>query len=130
MGKTAARGIFQTSFHVPGELSANLNIRWTAPCDMTLLHVSAVQSDADACGVTVGISTDTDGYLEVYSCGISDTPVQKEAITDFSGTTSLSQYPRVSDGDILVIIVDYDYNAAAGGGAASDVTIVLTFAPG
>ena len=130
MGKSAARGIFQTSFHVPGELSANLNIRWTAPCDMTLLHVSAVQSDDDACGVTLGISTDTDGYLEIYSCGISDTPVEKEAISDFSGTTSLSQYPRISDGDILVLIVDYDYKAGAGSGAASDVTIVLTFAEG
>ena len=121
---------FQLGFHVPGELSANLDIKWTAPSDCTLVHVSAVQSDADAAGITIGDSTDADGYITVFSCGVSGTPVQKELITDFDGALALSQYPRISDGDIVAIALDYDYYAGAGSGAASDVTIVLTFVEG
>jgi len=130
MGKMGLGGIFQVAFHVPGELSANLDIKWQAPCDMTLIHVSAVQSDADACGVEIGTSEDADGYISKFSCGVSGTPAQKEALTDFDGALADSQYPDVDDGDILAIAVDYDYNAGEGSGAASDITIVLTFAPG
>ena len=130
MGKSAARGIFQVAFHVTGQLSANLDIKWKAPCNLTLIHVSAVQSDADACGVEVGDSTDADGYITKFSCGISGTPVEKQAITDFDGDLADSQYPDIDDGDIIAIAVDFDYNAGEGSGAASDVTLVLTFAEG
>ena len=121
---------FQLGFHVPGELSANLDIKWTAPSDCTLVHVSAVQSDDDAAGIIIGDSTDPNGYITTYSCGISGTPVQKELLADFDGALAGSQFPRISDGDIIAIAVDYDYNAGATGGAASDVTIVLTFLEG
>jgi len=121
---------FQTAFHVPGELSANLDIKWQAPSDCTLVHVSAVQSDADACGIEVGDSTDADGYISKFSCGVSGTPVEKEALTDFDGALADSQYPDIDDGDIIAIAVDYDYNGGEGSGAASDVTIVLTFVEG
>ena len=121
---------FVQAFHVPGTLSADLTIIWTAPSDCTLVHVSAVQSDADAAGITVGTSADADGYITVYSCGVSGTPVQKEAITDFNGALASSQYPHIADGTIIAVGVDYDYNAGAGSGAASDVTIVLTFLEG
>jgi len=130
MGKSGLGGIFQVAYHVPGSLSADLNIRWTAPCDCTLLHVSAVGSNAYAAGLIVGTSADPNGYLTTYSIGVSNTPVQKEAITDFSGALSDSQYPRISDGDILVLTLDYDYAAGGSANASADVTIVLTFAPG
>jgi len=128
MGKSALAGIFQVAFHVPGELSANLAIKWTAPCNMTLIHVSAVQSDADTAGLEVGDSTDADGYITKYAIGASGVPVEKEAIGDFAGALAGSQYPHISDGDIIALALDFDYNAGAGSGAASDVTIVLTFA--
>ncbi len=115
---------------MPGELSANLSIKWTAPSDCTLVHVSAVQSDADAAGLNIGTSADTDGFIEKYSIGVSGTPVEKQALSDFAGALANSQYPRISDGDIIVLELDYDYNAGAGSGAASDVTIVLTFLEG
>ena len=130
MGKTTLGGIFQISFHVAGTLTADLNIRWTAPCDCTLIHVSAVSSDANAFGINVGDSTDTDGFLAKYSAGISDTPVEKEAFGDFSGALAGGQYPRISDGDILVIEVDFNYNGGGSALASDDPTIVLTFAEG
>jgi len=121
---------FQVAFHVPGELAANLSIKWTAPSNCTLVHVSAVQSDGDAAGLNIGSSADRDWYIAKYSIGVSGTPVQKEALTDFDGALADSQYPRISDGDIIVAELDYDYNAGAGSGAASDVTLVLTFLEG
>ena len=127
MGKTTARGIFQVGFHITGTTAANANIRWTAPCDCTLIHVSAVGSNDGDATLTVGDSTDTDGYLTAYAIGDSNTPVEKEDTSDFSGALAGSQYPRISDGDVLVLTLDYDGD---GGTAADDVTIVLTFAEG
>ena len=121
---------FQQAYHVPGTLSADLNIRFTAPSDCQLVHVSAVNSTAYAAGLNIGISTDTDGYLAKYSIGVSNTPVEKELITDFAGDLALSQYPRISDGDIVVLELDYDYNGGGSGTASADVTIVLTFLEG
>jgi hypothetical protein len=121
---------FQTAFHILGQLGANANIRWQSPSDCTLVHVSAVQSDADGCGIEIGSSSDADGYIQKFTCGVSNTPVQKEALTDFNGALADSQYPDIDDGDIICIAVDYDYNAGQGSGAASDITIVLTFVEG
>jgi hypothetical protein len=116
---------FVQAFHVPGELGADLNIRWTAPSDCTLVHVSAVSSDADAAGLTIGTSVTAAAYLAKCSAGVSNTPVEK-ARTDFVGT----QYPQISDGDIVAIAVDYNYAGGGSASASSDVTIVLTFQEG
>jgi hypothetical protein len=89
-----------------------------------------VNSTAYAAGLTVGTSADADGYLEKYSIGVSNTPVQKEAFSDFSGALSDSQYPRISDGDVLVLALDFNYNGGGAAQASADVTIVLTFAEG
>lgn len=116
---------FVQSFHVPGTLSADLNIRWTAPSDCTLVHVSTVSSDVDAAGITIGTSASAAAYLAKCSCGVSGTPVEK-ARTDFVG----SQYPEISDGDIVVIAVDYNYAGGGSASASADLTIVLTFQEG
>ena len=118
---------FSHAFHVPGTLSANLNIRFTAPSDCTLVHVSAVGSNANDGLLTLGSSADTDGYITSYSIGDSNTPVEKEALTDFNGALAGSQYPDISNGDIVVAILDYD---GAGGTATDDFTLVLTFVEG
>ena len=121
---------FVQSFHVPGDLSADLNVRFTAPSDCQLVHVSAVGSNAYAAGLNIGISTDTDGFIEKYDIGVSNTPVEKEAITDFDGDEAGSQYPRISNGDIVVLELDYDYNGGGSANASANVTIVLTFLEG
>ena len=127
MGKTTARGIFQVAFHVAGTLSANLNIRWTAPTNCTLIHVSAVASNDSDATLTLGTSADTDGYVTAGVIGDSNVPVEKEDLTDFAGALADSQYPRISDGDVLVAALDFDGD---GGTAANDFTLVLTFAEG
>ena len=119
--------VFQTAFHIPGTLAANLSIKWTAPFDCQLVHVSAVGSNANDATLAVGDSTDADGFITAYAIGDSGTPVEKEALTDFDGALADSQYPHISNGDIIALTLDYD---GAAGTAADDVTIVLTFTEG
>jgi hypothetical protein len=118
---------FTHTFHVSGTLTADLNIRFTVPSDCTLVHVSAVCSDANAAGLNIGDSTDEDGYITLYSIGVSGTPVEKKALTDFNGALALNQYPHITAGTIVVLVLDYNYNAGGAGAASDDVTIVLTF---
>jgi hypothetical protein len=123
---------FTHAFHVPGELAANLTITFTVPTGCQLVHVSACQSDADAAGLTIGHDTDADEYLTVQSFGVSGTPAEFDGddFVDSNGDSHGRYYPAISDGGIVVVGVDFDYNAGAGSGAASDVTVVLTFVEG
>ena len=120
---------FSHAFHVPGTLSANLNIRFTVPTDCCLVHVSAVASNDSDATLALGTSADTDGFLEACVIGDSATPVEK-AIADFDGallTFAGSEPPRLADGDVFVVVLDYD---GASGTAANDFTLVLTFVEG
>jgi hypothetical protein len=120
---------FTLAFHVPGALSANLDIRWTAPVDCTLLHVSAVASNDSDALLTIGDSADPDEYLVSAVIGDSQVPVETgpDTFVDTSGNTHTRYYPRIVDGTVVCIALDFDGD---GGTAAEDVTIVLTFATG
>ena len=123
---------FTYTVHVPGTLGADLNVRFTIPTDCCLVHVSAVGSNTKAAGLEIGDSSDPNGYLTKASIGVSSTPVEK-AIGDFDGallTYPGSEFPRFSDGDVLVIVLDYNYNGGGSASASADVTIVLTFVEG
>ncbi|MFC2031568.1 hypothetical protein ACFLWA_12685 [Chloroflexota bacterium] len=121
--------VFQQSYHIPGTLTADLNIRFTAPFDMQLIHVSAVASNDSDALLTVGDSDDADEYVVSAVIGDSAVPVETEADTfvDTAGATHGRHYPRIADGKVVVIALDYDGD---GGTAADDVTIVLTFTEG
>ena len=129
MGISAARGIFQVGFHITGTLSANAVITWTAPCDCTLLHVSACGSNANDGLLIVGDSSDTDEYLTSSSIGDSGTPAEFDGndFVDTAGNTHAAYYPRIADGTVVVATLDYD---GASGTATDDFTLVLTFAEG
>ena len=120
---------FVMAFHVPGSLAANVDLRFTVPSDCTLVHVSAVASNDSDATLALGTSADTDGFLAACVIGDSGTPVEKE-VADFDGallSDAGSEHPRLSDGDVFVITVDYD---GASGTAADDLTVVLTFQEG
>ena len=124
--------VFQQAFHIPGTLAANVSIKYTAPCDCTLLHVSAVGSNSNSGLLTIGDSSDADEYLTSSSIGDSGTPAEFDGddFVDTSGITHTRYYPRISDGTIVVITVDYNYNGGGSASASADVTLVLTFAKG
>ena len=120
---------FTVAFHVPGTLTANLGIRWTVPHGCTLLHVSAVGSNANNGLLTIGHSTDSDEYLTSSSIGDSGTPEEFDGddFVDADGVTHTRYYPHIADGTVVVATLDFDGDA---GTAAQNVTLVLTFTEG
>jgi hypothetical protein len=124
-----AQRTFQQVYHVPGTLSADVAIRFTAPFDCTLLHVSAVGSNANDGLLTIGDSNDADEYLTSSSIGDSNVPVEFDGddFVDTSGNSHGRYYPRIADGTVVVIALDHDGD---GGTATDDFTLVLTFAEG
>jgi hypothetical protein len=119
---------FTLSFHVPGTLGADLNIRYKAPSNCQLVHVSAVGSNTAAAGLTLGSSADVAAYMTKKSIGVSNTPVEFD-FDDFLSYASKA-YPRITDGTIVLFALDYDYNGGGGSTASADVTIVATFLEG
>jgi hypothetical protein len=114
--------VVQQSYHIPGTLAANITIYFTVPFDCQLVHVSAVASNDSDATLILGPSTDTDGYLESCTIGDSAVPVEKGR-SNFVG----GEYPHIADGTIFVATLDFD---GAGGTAAQNVTLVLTFTEG
>lgn len=113
---------FTITLHIPGTLSADIAARFTAAFDFTVEHVSAVASNDSDATLKLGTSSDDDEFLTATAIGDSGTPVEFDR-DDFVG----DQYPRIEDGDVVVITLDYD---GAGGTAAQNVTVVLTCAEG
>ena len=124
--------IFQQSYHIPGALGADVDIKFTMPTDAQLLHVSAVNSTAYAAGITIGNSDDADEYLTKSNVGVSGTPAEFDGddFVDSDGDSHTLYYPHISDGTVVTIAVDYNYNGGGNANASADVTIVLTFAEG
>ena len=120
---------FAHAFHIPGTLTADLNIRFTVPSGCTLVHVSFGNSAASDATIDIGTSADTDGYLDGGDVGDSNVPAEFDK-DDFNGallSDAGREYPHLVDGTIMVVIVDFD---GAGGTAAANLTIVLTFVEG
>jgi hypothetical protein len=114
--------IFQQTYHIPGTLAANISPRFTAPCDCSLLHISAVASNDSDATLKIGTSADDDTYLAACTIGDSGTPVEKVLASYIGG-----QYPHIAKGTVVVLTLDYDGSA---GTAAQNVTIVLTYSEG
>ena len=115
--------------HIPGTLAANIGIQWTLEANCVLKHVSAVASNDSDATLEIGTSADQNGFLVAAVIGDSDVPVEFE-LADFDGallTDAGNEYPRLSDGDIITVDLDYDGSA---GTAAANVTLALTFLEG
>jgi len=114
---------FTQTIVVPGTLTAPIQYTATIPSACTIQHVSMCQSNAGAGRVKMGKSTDDDIFLTYTTMGVSGTPVELAVATDFRNDT----LPHLVAGDILKLYCDHD---GAGGTAADDVTIVITFSEG
>ncbi len=113
---------FALAFHIPGTLAADIPIVFAAPSDCQLVHCSACASNDSDATLIIGTTSDDNAYLESGVIGDSSVPVEKER-ADFVG----GQFPRISDGDLVKITLDFD---GGSGTAANDATIVLTFVEG
>jgi len=118
---------FDVAFHIPGTMSADLDIRWNVPDDCQLLHVSAVTSTDDAASMTIGDEADPDLHLTTWAFGLGANTVREKGDASAFSDFATEQYPRISDGDTVVIAVDHDGD---GGTSGADLTLVLRFAEG
>ncbi len=113
---------FTIALRYDGTLAANKVSTFTVPFDCSLVHVSAVATNANSANLKLGTSSDDDAYLVAFDIGDSGTPITK-ARTDFVG----GQQPHILAGTVFVSTLDFD---GAAGTAAQNVDIVLTFSEG
>lgn len=110
-------------FHVPGTLTANLDIRWTMAKDARVKELTGVASNDSDATIMLGISTDTNSILTAAVTGDSGVPVVKTR-ADFDAVNDTGV---LNADDVVVLTVDYDGSA---GTAAADLTVVLTLLEG
>jgi hypothetical protein len=122
--------VFTVPFYIAGTLGGDWAASFQFPFDVQMIAVSACVSDANAAGIEVGTSADADAYITKFSSGVSGTPVEKKAITDFNGATASSQFPHITAGTVIKLTVDHDYNGGGAGADSDDLCVVLTFTEG
>ncbi len=112
----------QHTYHIPGTLTANVSIPFKLYSDVSLVHVSAVGSNANDATLKIGNSSDDDAYLLAAGIGDSGAPVEFDRDNFVGGVD-----PHIKKGTTMLLTLDYD---GAGGAAAQNVTLVLTFTEG
>lgn len=111
------------TFHVPGTLTADLAIVWTAAFRGRIKEVCSVASNDSDATLKVGTTSDDDFYFASHTVGDSSVPSTKTR-ADFAST---AQNGVFDPDDVLKLTVDYD---GAAGTAADDLTVVLTLLEG
>ena len=107
--------------HIAGTLSAGETFDFIFPFDVQLIEVQAKASNDSDATLKIGTFSDNDEFLLETTIGDSGTPAE------FDWGDFVDQYPRIEDGDVVVITVDYN---GATGTAAADLSLVLTFLEG
>jgi hypothetical protein len=109
----------QQTYTIPGALAANHIFSFKAHADLTIQHVSMVNTSANAGTLKIGTASDDDAHLEATNFGVSSTPT--EAVrSHFVG----GQYPRISKGEVVKLtITDHASHMA-------NVCVTLTLAEG
>ncbi len=109
----------QQTYTIPGTLAANHTFSFMAHADLTLQHVSLVNTTANAGTLKIGTASDDDAYLEATTIGVSSTPTEATRSSFVEG-----QFPRIYKGDtVKLTITDHVSHMA-------NVCLLLTLAEG
>lgn len=119
---------YAVEFHVPGTLTQDLDIRFNVPDNCQLLHISGVTSNDAATTIDVGDETNAALHVNDMDIGSGANEVHELANVQMYSEFELGQWPRIADGDTVVITVDWDGDSS--GDAGQNTTLVLTFAEG
>ena len=114
--------VFTIFYYIPGILTVNHVLEFTAPFDCQLIHAQAHGSNANDATLKIGNSSDDDAYMVETTIGDSDVPAEWDR-DNFVGT----QFPHIADGTVVVLTLDYDGSA---GTAVANAQILLTFTQG
>jgi hypothetical protein len=114
---------FTISYHTAGTLAANHSFIFRIPLDCQLIGVSAVASNASSGILDIGYT----GALEAYVLNMDIGDSSIAAVLDEPGDFVGSNFPHIAALTNIICTLDYD---GAGGTAAADFTLVLTFTEG
>ena len=114
--------------HFHGTMAADGSFRWKVPGPLTLVHVSAVASNAASTQIKLGTTVDDDGYLTAAAVGQSGAPAVFDR-GDFNGALNAdtAECPHLDAGTVLLLTVDFD---GAAGTAGQNVSVVVTLLEG
>ena len=112
--------IFAHTLFLGPALAANHTYIFKAPFDMQLVHVSAVNTSANAGTLKLGTTSDDDAYLAATNFGVSSAPAEVAAYSAFIG----GQFPHVPKGTLFMATITDHASHMAG------VSVVLTFSEG
>jgi hypothetical protein len=93
-----------------GQVTADAEWYFKAPCDLTLRAVSAGADNATTAAINVGTASDPDGFLDNVSMGQDDDPTLFD-LDDFNGALVTDQgndYPHISAGTVISVGLDVD----------------------
>ena len=76
---------FQQVIALGPTLAADHTFNFIAPFNCTLVHVSLCNSTANAGTFDIGTAADPDGWMDGKAFGVSGTPLEYDAISDFDG---------------------------------------------
>jgi hypothetical protein len=113
---------YPITLFLPGTLAGNHVVTFSAPVDLQLVEVSAVQSSVAGTGagqVKVGTPSADAAHLANFTIGVNGTPVAKRR-ADFVG----GELPRIRKGESVRITF------TNGATASQNVGILLTFTEG
>ena len=114
---------FTAQWHLHGTLTANAVIRYTLPCDATLVQVDTNGTADVHAGLIIGTAADDDGYIKSYVPGHNATADKRDR-GDFDGALNpnTAECPHIVAGTVLLLTLTH--------ASASDVDIALTFLEG
>lgn len=118
---------FTYSVHLHGTLAANGRGEFALPCGATLVGASVGGSNANGALLDVGTADDRDGILDAVAIGASGTPAAFTPL-EFNGALADGRSGvHFAAGAVVTWDLDFD---GAGGTAAANVSLVLTFLEG
>jgi len=118
---------FPVTIALPGTITADFEAYFKAPCNLTLIAISAGADNGSTATLNVGTTSDEDGYLDAVDFGDSDVPTLFE-IADFNGdlvTDQGKEYPHITAGTVIAVGIDVD-----GSTDPVDPCVVLWFTEG
>lgn len=114
---------FTVTFHTAGALAANHSYIFKVPFDCQLIAVSAAATNASDAIIDIGYTAALEAYVKDMDAGDSSVAAILDEPGDFEG----DNFPHIAALTNLIVTVDYD---GAGGTAAQNFTLVLTFTEG
>jgi hypothetical protein len=114
---------FTVSYHTAGTLAANHSFIFKLPFACQLIGVSAAASNASSAILDIGYTGALEAYVANMDVGDSSVAAIYQENTDFEG----DEFPHIAAETNIICTLDYD---GAGGTAAADFTLVLTFTEG